>query len=52
MLLPKRRVVERSFDWASRFRRLGRDYERPARSVAGYHWLAFICLLLGRRESS
>src|SRR5574340_1534073 len=28
ILLPKRWVVERSFAWASRFRRLARDYER------------------------
>ena len=52
VLLPKRWVVERSFAWASRFRRLGRDYERLARSLAGYHWLAFICLMLGRLQSS
>lgn len=28
VLLPRRRVVERSFAWASRFRRLAQDYER------------------------
>src|SRR5215211_3646185 len=28
VLLPRRWVVERSFAWASRFRRLARDYER------------------------
>lgn len=28
ILLPKRWVVERSFAWASRFRRLARDHER------------------------
>src|SRR5919201_734611 len=28
VLLPKRWVVERSFAWAARFRRLARDYER------------------------
>jgi transposase len=37
VLLPRRRVVERSFAWAARFRRLARDYERlPATS---YHFL-------------
>jgi len=41
VLLPKRWVVERSFAWASRFRRLARDYERLPSSVAGLHWLAF-----------
>lgn len=28
VLLPRRWVVERSFEWAARFRRLARDYER------------------------
>lgn len=31
VLLPKRWVVERSFAWAARFRRLARDYERLGR---------------------
>lgn len=31
--LPKRWVVERSFAWLSRFRRLGRDYERLSVSL-------------------
>jgi len=35
-------VVERSFAWAARFRRLARDYERLASTLAGYHWLAFV----------
>jgi len=46
VLLPRRWVVERSFAWASRFRRLGRDYERLPSSVAGLHWLAFVTLML------
>lgn len=46
VLLPKRWVVERSFAWASRFRRLARDYERLPTSVAGLHWLAFLTLML------
>jgi transposase len=41
VLLPRRWVVERSFAWAARFRRLTRDYERLASTLAGYHWLAF-----------
>jgi transposase len=44
MLLPRRWVVERSFAWASRFRRLARDYERLPETVAGLHFLAFACL--------
>jgi transposase len=46
VLLPKRWVVERSFAWASRFRRLARDYERLPASLAGLHWLAFVTLML------
>lgn len=46
VLLPKRWVVERSFAWASRFRRLARDYERLPTSLAGLHWLAFLTLML------
>ena len=46
VLLPRRWVVERSFAWAARFRRLARDYERLAATLAGYHWLAFALLLL------
>ena len=46
VLLPRRWVVERSFAWAARFRRLARDYERLASSLAGLHWLAFATLML------
>jgi transposase len=46
VLLPRRWVVERSFAWAARFRRLARDYERLPATVAGYHWLAFLTLML------
>jgi len=46
VLLPRRWVVERSFAWAARFRRLARDYERLATTLAGLHWLAFAGLML------
>lgn len=46
VLLPRRWVVERSFAWAARFRRLARDYERLPESLAGLHWLAFALLML------
>lgn len=46
VLLPRRWVVERSFGWATRFRRLARDYERLADTLAGLHYLAFACLML------
>ena len=46
VLLPRRWVVERSFGWAARFRRLARDYERLPETLAGLHFLAFACLML------
>ena len=46
ILLPRRWVLERSFAWATRFRRLVRDYERLPSSLAGLHWLAFLTLML------
>ena len=46
VLLPRRWVVERTFAWAARFRRLARDYERLASTLAGYHWLALATLML------
>ena len=46
ILLPRRWVVERSFAWLARFRRLSRDYERLPTTLAGLHWLAFGSLLL------
>jgi transposase len=48
VLLPRRWVVERSFGWLGRFRRLARDYERLATTLVGWHWLAFLTLLLPR----
>jgi transposase len=48
VLLPRRWVVERSFAWVARFRRLARDYERLPETVVGLHVLAFACLLLHR----
>ncbi len=48
VLLPRRWVVERSFAWVARFRRLARDYERLPQTVVGLHFLAFACLLLHR----
>ena len=46
VLLPRRWVVERTFGWLGRFRRLTRDYERLAEVLAGWHWLAFLVLLI------
>jgi len=46
VLLPRRWVVERSFAWMARFRRLAKDYERLPATVAGLHFVAFACLML------
>jgi transposase len=46
VLLPRRWVVERSFAWAARFRRLARDYERLAVTLGAFHFLACACLML------
>jgi transposase len=48
VLLPRRWVVERSFAWAARFRRLAREYERLPQTLAALHFIAFACLLLSR----
>ena len=46
VLLPRRWVVERSFGWGARFRRLARDYERLALTMQQLHFLAFVGLML------
>ncbi len=48
VLLPRRWVVERSFAWMTRFRRLARDFERLPETLAGLHLLAFTVLMLHR----
>ena len=48
VLLPRRWVVERSFAWAARFRRLAKDYERLQTTLGGLHFVAFACLMLHR----
>jgi transposase len=46
VLLPRRWVVERSFAWATRCRRLVKDYERYAETLAGFHLVAFVTFML------
>jgi transposase len=48
VLLPRRWVIERSFAWTARFRRLARDYERLPETLAGLHFLVFAILMLSR----
>ena len=46
VLLPRRWVVERSFGWLARFRRLAKDYERLPQTLAALHFMVFAILLL------
>ena len=48
VLLPRRWVIERSFAWTARLRRLARDYERLPETLAALHFLAFAMLMLKR----
>lgn len=48
VLLPRRWVVERTFAWLGRFRRLARDYERLGKTLEAWHWLAAVILLLAK----
>ena len=45
-------MIERSFAWAKRCRRLIKDYERSAQTLAGFHLVAFACLMLKRSAES
>jgi putative transposase len=47
-ILPKRWVVERTFAWLTRHRRLARDYERLAESSEAFIYVAMIRLGLRR----
>jgi putative transposase len=47
-VLPRRWVVERTFGWLGRYRRLNRDYERQAKSGEVMIYVAMIRLMLTR----
>jgi putative transposase len=47
-VLPRRWVVERTFGWLSRYRRLNRDYERQAKTGETIVYMAMIRLMLAR----
>jgi putative transposase len=47
-VLPKRWVIERTFAWISRYRRLARDYERLAATSETFIYIAMIRLGLRR----
>ena len=48
VILPKRWIVERTFAWMGRNRRLSKDYENTARFATAYLRLAMIRLMLRR----
>jgi transposase len=47
-VLPRRWVVERTFGWLGRYRRLNRDYERQTRTAETMVQIAMIRLMLAR----
>ena len=47
-VLPRRWVVERTFAWINRFRRLSKDYERKPESSNSHIYVASIRLMLRR----
>jgi transposase len=51
-VVPKRWIVERTLAWISHFRRLARDFERYARTVAAFIRLAMIRIMLRRLTRS
>ncbi len=48
-VLPRRWVVERTFGWLGRNRRLAKDYEELSETSEAWVYLAMIRLLLRRR---
>jgi len=46
VLLPRRWVMDRSFGWMARFRRLARNYERLDETLEGLSYVAFSILML------
>ncbi len=46
VLLPRRWRWSGPLAWATRFRRLVKDYEGYASTLAGLHLVAFVCLML------
>ena len=50
VVLPKRWIVERTFAWLGKYRRLSRDYESDPRSSEAMIRLAMINLMLHRLQ--
>ena len=45
---PKRWIVERTFGWLNRYRRLAKDHERTTESSAAFVYVAMIHLMVRR----
>ena len=45
---PKRWIVERTFGWLNRYRRLAKDYERTAESSTAFVYVAMIHVMVRR----
>lgn len=48
VLLPRRWVVERTFGWLGRIRRLTRDYERLQSTLTCFHCITMLGIRLGK----
>ena len=51
-VLPRRWVVERTFSWLGRFRRLSKDYEFSVKSSISFILLALMRLMLKRLQKA
>jgi putative transposase len=51
-LLPHRWIVERTFAWFGRYRRLSKDYEKLTESSAAMIYLASIHIMLKRTPAA
>jgi len=51
VVLPKRWIVERTFAWLGRYRRLSKDYEAQTESSAAMVYVAMIQIMLRRQPA-